>query len=145
MASFSITGTISSLSPSLPLCPPIARASSRFLPVPTSAAVAFSGLLSNPKPRGLTVVTRAGANTSSYVFAIAFPLTLLAATIFTSIRIADKLDKDFLEDLTINQAIREAEEEDEGDDNNDNDVISLEEIVQEPVLPRTRNRPKREV
>ena len=44
--------------------------------------------------------------------------------------------------LTINQAIREAEEDDDGDDN---DVISLDEIVQEPVLPRTRNRPKREV
>ncbi|XP_039010792.1 uncharacterized protein LOC120139711 [Hibiscus syriacus] len=61
-------------------------------------------------------------------------------TIFTSIKIADKLDKDFLEDLAINQAAREAEEDDEGDY-----VISLDEIVQEPLLPRTRNRPKREV
>lgn len=41
--------------------------------------------------------------------------------------------------VSINQAVKEAE--DEGDD----DAISLEEIVQEPVLPRTRNRPKREV
>ncbi|KAE8712024.1 hypothetical protein F3Y22_tig00110264pilonHSYRG00040 [Hibiscus syriacus] len=42
--------------------------------------------------------------------------------------------------LAINQAAREAEEDDDG-----NDIISLDEIVQEPVLPRTRNRPKREV
>ncbi|XVE99868.1 hypothetical protein REPUB_Repub03eG0238700 [Reevesia pubescens] len=132
MASFCIT--------SLPLYPPTKRASSRPLHVQTPAAVAFSGHLSHRKTRGLTVVTRAGANTGSYVFAVVFPLSLLAVTIFASIRVADKLDKDFLEDLAINQAIREAEEEDAGDDG-----ISLEDIVQEPVVPRTRNRPKKEV
>ncbi|XP_022743761.1 uncharacterized protein LOC111294603 [Durio zibethinus] len=144
MASFSISSTVRSLSPSLALYPPIAHASFRFLHVPTPAAVAFSSHLSHRKKRGMAVVTRVGANTSSYVFAVVFPLSLLAVTIFTSIKIADKLDRDFLEFLTINQAIREAEEEGEGD-GDDVDVISLEEIVQEPVLPRTRNRPKREV
>ncbi|XWS65761.1 hypothetical protein CRYUN_Cryun05aG0141200 [Craigia yunnanensis] len=109
--------------------------------MPTPAAIAFSSHICHRNTRGLAVVTRAGANTSSYVFAVVFPLSLLAVTILTSIKIADKLDKDFLEDLTINQAVREAEAED-GDDN---DVISLEEIVLEPALPRTRNRPKREV
>ncbi|XWS74729.1 hypothetical protein CRYUN_Cryun01aG0022700 [Craigia yunnanensis] len=138
MACFSITTTISSLLPALPLYPPIARASFRPLHLPAPVAVAFSNHLFHRKTRGLAVVTRAGANTSSYVFAMVLPLSLLAVTIFTSIKIADKLDKDFLEDLTINQAIREADEEDD-------DAIPLEEIVQEPVLPRTRNRPKREV
>ncbi|XVF40829.1 hypothetical protein PTKIN_Ptkin01aG0147800 [Pterospermum kingtungense] len=147
MACFSITTTTSTTmsSPLLPLHPPIVRASScRLLHVPTPAAVSFSSGLSLRKTRGLAVVTRAGANTSSYVFAFVFPLSLLAVTIFTSIKIADKLDKDFLEDLAINQAIREAEEEDD-DGGDGDDVISLEELVQEPVLPRTRNRPKREV
>ncbi|KAJ7982280.1 high chlorophyll fluorescence [Quillaja saponaria] len=88
------------------------------------------------KVRGLTVLTRAGPNTNSYIFAFALPLSLLAITIFTSIRIADKLDRDFLEEVAINEAIKEAEE-----DNDDDIDISLQE---EPARPRTRNRPKRE-
>ncbi|XP_022764446.1 uncharacterized protein LOC111309709 [Durio zibethinus] len=148
MASLFITTSISSVSPSLPLYPPISPATFRPLHVPTPVAVAFSSHVSQRKTRALAVVTRAGPNTSSYVFAVAFPLSLLAVTIFTSIKIADKLDKDFLEYFTISQAIREADEEDDDDDDDDDDgddVISLEDIVQEPVLPRTRNRPKREV
>ncbi|KAJ7949279.1 high chlorophyll fluorescence [Quillaja saponaria] len=90
------------------------------------------------KVRGLTVVTRAGPNRNSYIFAFALPLSLLAITIFTSIRIADKLDSDFLEEIAINEAIREAEE----DSDDDGDInISLQE---EPAISRTRNRPKRE-
>ncbi|GMI87298.1 hypothetical protein HRI_002399100 [Hibiscus trionum] len=122
------------------LYPPIANTSVRHLYVHTPAGFAFSDNLTNRKRRGLEVVTRAGANASSYVFAAVLPFSLLAVTIFTSIKVADKLDKDFLEDLAVNQALREAEEDDEGDD-----AISLDEIVQEPVLPRTRNRPRREV
>ena len=99
MASFSITSTVTSLSSSLPLYPPIARASFRLLHVPTPTAIAFSSHISHRKTRGLAVVTRAGANTSSYVFAMVLPLSLLAVTIFTSIKIADKLDKDFIEDV----------------------------------------------
>ncbi|KAK8508249.1 hypothetical protein V6N12_019428 [Hibiscus sabdariffa] len=122
------------------LCPPIANASLGLLYVHTPAVFAFSDGLTNRKRRGLEVVTRAGANASSYVLAAVLPFSLLAITIFTSIKVADNLDKDFLEDVAVNQAVREAEEDGEGDD-----AISLDEIVQEPVLPRTRNRPKREV
>ncbi|KAL4290100.1 hypothetical protein GQ457_14G026210 [Hibiscus cannabinus] len=122
------------------LCPPIANASLGHLYVHTPAVFAFSDGLTNRKRRGLEVVTRAGANASSYVLAAVLPFSLLAITIFTSIKVADNLDKDFLEDVAVNQAVREAEEDDEGDD-----AISLDEIVKEPVLPRTRNRPKREV
>lgn len=81
-------------------------------------------------------MTRAGPSSTSYIFAFVFPLSLLAITIFTSIRIADKLDKKFYEEMAINEAIREDEEEDS------NSGISVKE---EPALPRTRNRPKREV
>ncbi|CAK9170542.1 unnamed protein product [Ilex paraguariensis] len=98
-------------------------------------SVPFSGQLGCRKTRGLSLVTRAGPSTNSYIFAFVFPLSLLAVTIFTSARVADKLDEKFLEELEVNQAILEAEEY-AGDA-----VISLEE---EPALPRSRNRPKRE-
>ncbi|PSS26489.1 Proteinase-activated receptor 1 like [Actinidia chinensis var. chinensis] len=87
------------------------------------------------KTRGSSVVTRAGPGTNTYIFAFVLPLSLLAITVFTSIRIADKLDREFLEEVAVNQAIMEAEEED-GDAG-----MPLEE---KPSLPRTRNRPKRE-
>jgi len=45
------------------------------------------------------VVTRAGASTSSYAFAIALPLSLLGVTIFTALRIGEKLDQDFYEEV----------------------------------------------
>ncbi|XP_059649167.1 uncharacterized protein LOC132295101 isoform X2 [Cornus florida] len=48
--------------------------------------------------RHLSLVTRAGPTTSNYIFAFVLPLSLLAITIFTSIRIADRLDKKFLEE-----------------------------------------------
>ena len=48
-----------------------------------------------------------------------------------------------LNQLAINQAIREAEEDEEEEGDEEEDVnISLE---KEPALQRTRNRPKREV
>ncbi|XP_039038985.1 uncharacterized protein LOC120176672 [Hibiscus syriacus] len=122
------------------LYPPIAITFVRHLHTHIPASFAFFDDLTKWKRRGLQVVTRAGANANSYALAAVLPLSLLAVTIFTSIKIADKLDKDFLEDLAVNQAVREAEEDDEGDD-----AISLDEIVQEPVFPRNRNRPKREV
>ncbi|KAA8537297.1 hypothetical protein F0562_027016 [Nyssa sinensis] len=98
--------------------------------LPDLRSACFSGKLGIPKTRVLSVVTRAGPSSSSYIYAFVFPLSLLAVTIFTSIRIADRLDKKFLEELAINQAILE-EDEEEGDVN-----ISLEE---EPALRRTRN------
>ncbi|XP_059311681.1 uncharacterized protein LOC132063238 [Lycium ferocissimum] len=90
------------------------------------------------KHRGLSVVTRAGGgiSSSSYIFALVFPLSLLAITIFTSARIADTLDQKFLEEVAVNETIREGEEDD------GSAVTPLEE---KPATPRTRNRPKREV
>ncbi|KAG5627628.1 hypothetical protein H5410_012846 [Solanum commersonii] len=89
------------------------------------------------KNRGLSVVTRAGGISSgSYIFALVFPLSLLAITIFTSARVADNLDQKFLEELAVNETIAEGEEDD------GSAVTPLEE---KPATPRTRNRPKREV
>ncbi|KAL0377196.1 UNVERIFIED_CONTAM: hypothetical protein Scaly_0837200 [Sesamum calycinum] len=86
--------------------------------------------------RGVSVVTRSGPSSTSYIFAFVFPLSLLAITIFTSIRIADKLDDKFLEELAINQAILETEEKDEVEDP----------VPQKEATPvRSRNRPKRQV
>ncbi|KAI4333036.1 hypothetical protein L6164_017892 [Bauhinia variegata] len=79
------------------------RASLSSPPFPNSRAVRFAGYPCHRKVRGLSVVTRAGPSTSSYVFAFALPLSLLAGTIFTSIRIADKLDADFLEEVLIDK------------------------------------------
>ncbi|CAH9118324.1 unnamed protein product [Cuscuta europaea] len=62
------------------------------------------------KRRGSSLVTRAG--TSNYIFAFLFPMTLLAVTVLISIRIADKLDQKFLEELVIEQSILESEEDD---------------------------------
>ncbi|PSS19128.1 V-set and immunoglobulin domain-containing protein [Actinidia chinensis var. chinensis] len=101
------------------------------LSLPNTAPVRFC----LRKTRGSSVVTRAGPGTNTYIFAFVLPLSLLAITVFTSIRIADKLDREFLEEIAVNQAIMEAEEED-GDAG-----MSFEE---KPSLPRTRNRPKRE-
>lgn len=85
----------------LPSPPPTQQPSikpphSVFFPV-----VRFSGdpICRKTRGRGLTVVTRAGPGTSSYIFAFVLPLSLLAITVFTSIRIADKLDEDFLEEV----------------------------------------------
>ncbi|KAM7512377.1 hypothetical protein LguiB_011252 [Lonicera macranthoides] len=51
--------------------------------------------------RGMSVLTRGAPGPSTYIFAFVFPLSLLAVTIFTSIRIADKLDQDFLEEVLL--------------------------------------------
>ncbi|WCJ39003.1 high chlorophyll fluorescence 153 [Euphorbia peplus] len=113
-----------------------------------SPAVNFSGE-TRRRRRRLAVVTRAGPpSTNSYIFAFVFPMSLLVGTIFTSIKIGEKLDRDYLEELAINQSIMEAEEEDGNDDDDDHDKVEilLEEKMKQPVLQptRTRNRPKRE-
>ncbi|KAI5667840.1 hypothetical protein M9H77_17693 [Catharanthus roseus] len=87
------------------------------------------------KKRGVSVITRAGPSSTSYIFAFVFPLSLLAVTIFSAMRISDELDEKFLEELAINETILEGEE-------GDADDILTEE---KPEVPRTRNRPKREV
>ncbi|CAA3022400.1 HIGH CHLOROPHYLL FLUORESCENCE 153 [Olea europaea subsp. europaea] len=86
--------------------------------------------------RRISVVPRAGPSTSSYIFAFVLPISLLAVTVVTSMRIVDKLDQKFLEEVAINQAILEAKE--------DEDEVNIP-LENEPAAPRTRNRPKREV
>ncbi|KAF9596885.1 hypothetical protein IFM89_013933 [Coptis chinensis] len=101
------------------------------------------------KNRGFVVVTRAGPpSNTSLIFAFVFPLTLLLATIFTSIRIADKLDEDYLEELAINQAIMEGEEEEDGDSSttltDEKPAVPTWAQGKPKNVPRIRNRPKRE-
>ncbi|XP_010273322.1 PREDICTED: uncharacterized protein LOC104608894 [Nelumbo nucifera] len=111
------------------------QASFRTLDVFPCREVRFSGYLGRRQnARRLEVVTRAGPSTSSLIFAFVFPLSLVAFTVFTSIRIADKLDRDFLEELALNQAMKDVE---------DNDEALPASVEEEPALPRTRNRPKR--
>lgn len=88
------------------------------------------------------MVPRAGPSSSAYIFAFVFPLSLLVATIIASIRIADQLDEKFLEELALNQAILEAEENDEEEDDDGEASIPPE---KEPTPVGSRNRPKREV
>ncbi|KAG6433596.1 hypothetical protein SASPL_105211 [Salvia splendens] len=90
--------------------------------------------------RRRVVLTRAGPSTTSYIFAFVFPLSLLAVTAITSIRIADKLDQKFLEELAVNQAILEAED---GEEREDDVHVSSEEEEVKPV--RRRNRPTRQI
>ncbi|CAH2077357.1 unnamed protein product, partial [Thlaspi arvense] len=97
------------------------------------------GLCLTRRIRDCSVVARAGPSTSSYLFAFAIPATLIAATVFTSIKIADKLDEDFLEDIAMNQALKAAEEGE-----NAEGEISMDDLIKEPVIQRTRKRPKRE-
>ncbi|CAN8273310.1 unnamed protein product [Cochlearia groenlandica] len=124
-----------------------------FVSIPMQPAISHSpennflrqanGLCLNRRVRDCSVVVRAGPSTSSYLLALAIPATLIAATVFTSIRIADKLDEDFLEDIALNQAIKAAEEEEKGE--NAKGEISLDDLIKEPVIQRTRKRPKREI
>ncbi|WZY68444.1 hypothetical protein YC2023_000684 [Brassica napus] len=110
----------------------------------------------NRRIRDCSLVARAGPSTSSYLLAFAIPATLIAATVFTSAKIADKLDDDFLEDVSLefvsvspivllgrialNQAMKAVE-----DGENAEGGSSLDDLIKEPVLQRTRKRPKREV
>ena len=52
--------------------------------------------------RGLSVVTKGGGPSStSYIFAFIFPISLVAVTIFTAMRITDELDQKFLEEVKL--------------------------------------------
>ncbi|KAG7016644.1 hypothetical protein SDJN02_21754 [Cucurbita argyrosperma subsp. argyrosperma] len=116
---------------------PVSPARAFFRPSKLSPAVRFSGDPSAVKALRL-VTTRAGASTSSYIFAFSIPFSLILVTALTALKIGDNLDKKFLEEqLALNQAIMEEDEENKDDGSG----ISFEE---KPGLPRTRNRPKRE-
>ncbi|XP_062118213.1 uncharacterized protein LOC133831817 [Humulus lupulus] len=71
--------------------------------LPNSAALTFSGdpLKNRARARGLSVVTRAGPSTGSFVLAFFLPLSLILVTVFASIRISDKLDRDYLEEFSF--------------------------------------------
>ncbi|XP_057456305.1 uncharacterized protein LOC130747386 [Lotus japonicus] len=128
-----------------PLSPSFTLPSVRVPQLRSSPVIQHAG---HREPRGAAVVTRAGPSTSNFIFAFTLPLSLLAITVFTSLRIGYKLDQDFLEEMAMNEALMEAEEDiDDEDDIDDDDMkTSLQEpLQQEPALPRTRNRPKREV
>ncbi|XP_022146328.1 uncharacterized protein LOC111015566 [Momordica charantia] len=117
--------------PPLPVAPPRLF----FRPSTPSPALRFS---CDPRPLRLRLLTtRAGASTSSYIFAFSIPFSLILITVLTALKIGDNLDKKFLEEVTLNEAIMEADEENK----DDNSEISFE---PKPALPRTRNRPKRE-
>ncbi|KAM1049425.1 hypothetical protein ACFX13_029148 [Malus domestica] len=120
---------------SLTLSPPPPAPPSRGSFIPPHVNISPASRYPGRQTRGLEVVTGAGPTTSQYVFAFVLPLSLIAVTVFTSIRVADKLDRDFLEEMAINQAIRETDEEGEPDKSTE----------EKPALSRTRNRPKREV
>ncbi|KAI3827042.1 hypothetical protein L1987_01104 [Smallanthus sonchifolius] len=129
MASFTVT-------PSTSLLRIQSSSPSHIAPLIPSYQQQVSGVVSCRRSRGSLAVTRAGApGASTYLFAFLFPFSLLAVTIFTSIKISDKLDRDFYEELEVNQAILEAEDEDE-------DVTPA--FEEPPSQQRTRNRPKRE-
>eukprot|EP00262_Sarcandra_glabra_P006841 TRINITY_DN19394_c0_g1_i1.p1 TRINITY_DN19394_c0_g1~~TRINITY_DN19394_c0_g1_i1.p1 ORF type:complete len:151 (+),score=19.27 TRINITY_DN19394_c0_g1_i1:67-519(+) len=98
--------------------------------------IGFAAAATAPRKRRLVVAGAGPPSTTSLIFAFVFPLSLVAVTVFTSMRIADKLDQDFLEELALNQEIMEDEEFQDED--------SPMSIGEEPALPRIRNRPKRE-
>jgi hypothetical protein len=56
-------------------------------------AIRFLGDPSRRRTRGLMAKTRTGPSTSYYIFAFALTFSLLAVTIFASIRVVDKLDR----------------------------------------------------
>ncbi|RWR76126.1 HIGH CHLOROPHYLL FLUORESCENCE 153-like protein [Cinnamomum micranthum f. kanehirae] len=104
---------------------------------PAAAKLQFSGLgfvsnTSSSRKRKLVVARAGPPSTTSLIFAFVFPLSLLLVTIFTSIRIADKLDQQYLEELAINEAIMEEEDEEGGG------VLPA---AKESALPKSRNRP----
>lgn len=72
---------------------------------PPPAKIHFGGLgfasniSSSCRKRKLVVVGAGPPSTTSLLFAFVFPLSLLLVTIFTSIRIADKLDQQYLEEV----------------------------------------------
>lgn len=71
---------------------------------PAEAKIQFSGLgfvsnTSSSRKRKLVVARAGPPSTTTLIFAFVFPLSLLLVTIFTSIRIADKLDQQYLEEV----------------------------------------------
>ncbi|ESW21011.1 hypothetical protein PHAVU_005G033400 [Phaseolus vulgaris] len=98
------------------------------------------------KRRSTVAAARAGPSTKSILFAIALPSSLLAVTIFAALRMGDKLDREWREEIAKNEAAKELEGYDDSDDGSEDDSIETY-VQEEPALqeePTLRNRPKRE-
>ncbi|XP_031485817.1 uncharacterized protein LOC116254517 [Nymphaea colorata] len=99
--------------------------------------------------RGSRLVAKAGPpSNTTLIFAFVFPLSLLVITVLNAIRIADKLDEKFLEELAVNQAIMNedaaaAADDDNGDGYGSGHDSNLTVLEEEASVPRLRNRPKR--
>ncbi|KAG0452336.1 hypothetical protein HPP92_025000 [Vanilla planifolia] len=159
------------MSLSLAYCPPVSSLPRLPLPRKTHAVFALANAScrvlrvveierwSRPHPgrRGCPIVHAGGGvpSTSSLILAFFLPLSLLIGTILVSIRIADNLDEKFLEELAMNQAMAE-ENEEEGEEVEWPDVFEAMdgEEYEEAIQPveeeagaaplRARNRPKRD-
>lgn len=100
-------------------------------------------------------MTRAGPTANQFVLAFTLPLALVIITVFAALRISDKLDERYLEEILLSEAMKETDDDDEDDgddeeedydDDDDDDDIEL--PIEPPPMtltPRTRNRPKREI
>ncbi|XP_010938652.1 uncharacterized protein [Elaeis guineensis] len=131
-------------------------------------ALALAGnLRGGRRRRERELVVRAGPpTTNSLILAFVLPFSLIAGTIFTSIRIADRLDEKYLEELAMNQAILEENEaaaEDDDEDEKEAEVaekaitaaaaagvdgdgeILLQKEEEVAAVSRARNRPRRGV
>ncbi|KAH9622934.1 hypothetical protein KSS87_013863 [Heliosperma pusillum] len=117
---------------------PYITTSITYLTFPSSKSSSLLELRCSRRTRGFgsSIVTRAGPTTNQFIFAFVFPLSLLAITVFTAFQVGNRLDQKFLEELAINEAMREEEEEFTG-------VVTPKK--EEPALPPSRNRPRREV
>ncbi|RRT42687.1 hypothetical protein BHE74_00056293 [Ensete ventricosum] len=152
--------------------PHAAAPATDFFPVlssPRALSSAFRGhrrFRGNGTMRMRRLVVRAGApSTNTLIIAFVFPLSLLVGTIFTAVRVADRLDEKYLEEvrvwlgtfpclllkLAMNKAIMEEKEAEEDDSDKDGKVAAEEagsilpdEEEGVAAVPRVRNRPKRE-
>ncbi|CAN6470718.1 unnamed protein product [Victoria cruziana] len=96
--------------------------------------------------RGSCLVARAGPpSNSTLIFAFVFPLSLLVITILNAIRIADKLDEKFMEELAVDQAIMNDDADDNDDGYGSGRGSNLTVKEEETSVPRLRNRPKRPI
>ncbi|PKA66990.1 hypothetical protein AXF42_Ash004481 [Apostasia shenzhenica] len=151
-----------------PISPPgpfLRRGAATALPLASASFPSNSGGLGSvaiglrrhcpPTRPGDLLMVRAGSLTaSSLALVFLLPLSLLVGTILVSIRVADRLDEKFLQELAENKAMMEENEveEEEGAEEYDlANVIASEETVlvkaeDGVAAPRvSRNRPKREV
>ncbi|KAK1278049.1 hypothetical protein QJS04_geneDACA023766 [Acorus gramineus] len=101
----------------------------------------------NRRRRSASLSVRAGPpSTTSYIFAFVFPLSLIAVTVISSIRISDSLDERFVEELAMNKAIMEESEADEAEEGAAEEGVEEAKpmVVPTAAVGSVRNRPKRQ-